>query len=76
MRKFLTILFIIFIASNNAVFAEGDLWDNFGDSNIYGQKPVSDKEFEQALESKKVRKNVIKISQKEKVFLKATKQNK
>ncbi|CDE60256.1 unknown [Fusobacterium sp. CAG:439] len=56
MRKFLTILFIIFIASNNAVFAEGDLWDNFGDSNIYGQKPVSDKEFEQALESKKGKK--------------------
>ena len=56
MRKFFIILFIIFIASNNAVFAEGDLWDNFGDTNVYGQKPVSDKEFEQALESKKGKK--------------------
>lgn len=56
MKKLLSILFIIFFASNNIVFAEGDLWDNFGDSNIYGQKPVSDKEFEQALESKKGKK--------------------
>ncbi len=38
------------------MFAEDDLWDNFGDSNVYGQTPVSDKEFEQALESKKGKK--------------------
>lgn len=56
MRKLLSILFIIFFASNNFVFADGDLWDNFGDTNVYGQKAVSDKEFEQALESKKGKK--------------------
>ena len=48
MRKFLTILFTILLATSNTAFAEGDLWDNFGDSNVYGQTPVSDKEFEQA----------------------------
>ena len=56
MRKILTILFIIIFSTSNAVFAEGDLWDNFGDTNVYGQTPVSDKEFEQALESKKGKK--------------------
>lgn len=55
-KKFLTILFIIIFSTSNAVFAEGDLWDNFGDTNVYGQTPVSDKEFEQALESKKGKK--------------------
>ena len=55
-EKFLTILFIIIFSTSNAVFAEGDLWDNFGDTNVYGQTPVSDKEFEQALESKKGKK--------------------
>jgi len=33
--------------------ADDGLWDNFGDSNVYGQKPVSQKDFEKALESKK-----------------------
>lgn len=56
MRKILTIIFIILLTSSEFAFAEGDLWDNFGDSNVYGQKPVSDKEFEQALESKKGKK--------------------
>lgn len=56
MRKIITIIFIILLTASDFAFAEGDLWDNFGDSNIYGQKPVSDKEFEQALESKKGKK--------------------
>lgn len=56
MRKIITIIFIILLTSSDFAFAEGDLWDNFGDSNVYGQKPVSDKEFEQALESKKGKK--------------------
>lgn len=43
----------ILIFGAGGAFAEGDLWDNFGDQNVYGQKAVTDKEFEEALESKK-----------------------
>ena len=53
MKKFLIMFFIILCASINTAYAEGDLWDNFGDTNVYGQKPVTDEEFEKALESKK-----------------------
>ena len=56
MKKFLTLLFAIIISAGNFALADGDLWDNFGDPNVYGQKPVSDKEFEQAIESKKGKK--------------------
>lgn len=56
MRKILTALFAIIFFAGNASFAEGEIWDYFGDQNVYGQKPVSDKEFEQALESKKKKK--------------------
>ena len=56
MKKLLIIIFSFIITSGSFAFAEGDLWDNYGDQNIYGQKPVSDKEFEQALESKKGKK--------------------
>lgn len=56
MRKILTIIFATIFLAGNAVFAEGEIWDYFGDQNVYGQKPVSDKEFEQALESKKKKK--------------------
>ena len=56
MRKIITILFAIIFFAGNASFAEGEMWDYFGDQNVYGQKPVSDKEFEQALESKKKKK--------------------
>lgn len=55
MKKFLTLLLIIF-ASSDLAFADGDLWDNFGDSNIYGQHAVSEKEFEKAVESKQKKK--------------------
>ncbi len=44
---------MIFLTGSNLAFADGDLWDNFGDQNSYGQKPVTDEEFERALESKK-----------------------
>ena len=54
MKKFLIILGIIFIGCN--VFAEGDLWDNFGDTDIYGQKAVTDQDFDKALESKQKKK--------------------
>lgn len=55
MKKFLLYLLIIIFSYNPAV-ADGDLWDNFGDQNTYGQQAVTDKEFEQALESKKRKK--------------------
>ena len=54
MKKILIILGIIFIGCN--VFAEGDLWDNFGDTDIYGQKAVTDQDFDKALESKQKKK--------------------
>lgn len=56
MRKVLTILLILLFSSANITFAEDDLWDNYGDTNVYGQKPVSEEEFQKALESKKGKK--------------------
>lgn len=56
MKKFLIFVFTVIFLMGNFTLAEGDLWDNFGDTNVYGQKTVSDKEFEQALESKKGKK--------------------
>lgn len=55
MRKFLVFMFI-FLFTTSAVFADGDLWDNFGDTNTYGQKAVSEQDFEKALESKQKKK--------------------
>lgn len=55
MKKFFK-FFIVFFLSANIVCAEDDLWDNFGDTNVYGQKAVSEQEFEKALESKQKKK--------------------
>lgn len=52
MKKILTTIFSLIIFSCGTAFAEGDLWDNYGDQHTYGQKAVSDKEFDKALESK------------------------
>ena len=38
MKRFVILLLLVFSA--NFAFADGDLWDNFGDSNTYGQKAV------------------------------------
>ena len=54
MRKIFVYVLILFFAGNLA-FADGDLWDNFGDQNTYGQKAVSDQDFQKALDSKKGR---------------------
>lgn len=54
MRKIFVLLFSLIIPFSSSVFAD-DLWDNFGDSNVYGQHSVSDEEFEKALETKKSR---------------------
>ncbi len=57
MRKFLTLIFgILILVTGNISYADGDLWDNFGDQNVYGQKPVSDEDFDKALESKQKKK--------------------
>lgn len=52
MRKILSLILILFFTSNLAI-ADGDLWDNFGDQNIYGQQAVSEQDFQKALDSKK-----------------------
>ena len=54
MKRFVILLLLVFSA--NFAFADGDLWDNFGDSNTYGQKAVSDQEFNKAIESKQKKK--------------------
>lgn len=54
MQKVIFTILSILLISANPVFAEGDLWENFGDQNAYGtSKYVSDKEFQQAIDSKK-----------------------
>lgn len=55
MKRFLLVLSALVISAN-FVFADGDLWDNFGDTNSYGQKPVTEQEFNKALESKQKKK--------------------
>ena len=57
MKKFLVSFISIILISGTPVLADGDLWDNFGDQNFYGQKAVSDKEFQDALDSKLRKKN-------------------
>lgn len=60
MKKVLPLLFVLILCGINPNFAlaEGDLWDNFGDSNFYGNdKAVSEKEFQDAINSKKGIKN-------------------
>ena len=54
MKKFFTTLVILLLSTNFTV--ADDLWDNYGDTNVYDQKNVTDEEFEKALESKKRKK--------------------
>lgn len=63
MKKFLLIMFSLIVITPHCALADdfgsgGDLWDNFGDQNEYGQKPVTDEEFEKVLEQKKKRYNI------------------
>lgn len=53
MKKLFLAILIITIANSGMVYADTDLWDNFGDQNYYGNKPVSDADFDKALASKK-----------------------
>lgn len=53
MKKVLISLISLFLISGTSALADGDLWDNFGDQNFYGnQQAVSDKQFQEALDSK------------------------
>lgn len=57
MKKIFLILFSIIFISSGCALADGDLWDNMsGDHNAYGQKPVSDEEFNSVVEKLKEKK--------------------
>ena len=56
MRKIFAIIFTILFFIGNFALADGDLWDNFGDQNTYGQQAVTDQDFQKALDSKKGKK--------------------
>ena len=71
MKKYLVLLFSIFILANIPVFSD-DLWDNYGDHNAYGkQQFVSDQDFDKAVESKKRKKKRDKNVPKGEAFHKA-----
>lgn len=52
MKKFFIIFYVFLLVSSNFVFADDDMWDNYMDPNVYGQKAVSQEEFDKALEQK------------------------
>ena len=52
MQKVLSLVLVLLLTGSNLVYADGDLWDNFGDHNVYGTKAVSDKDVEKAIEIK------------------------
>lgn len=55
MKKLILCATVLILTSLGTVaVADGDLWDNFGDQNQYGtSKYVSDKDFQNALDSKR-----------------------
>ena len=59
MKKILLVIFGILVLTNctSVKASEGDMWDYFGDQNVYGQKPVSDKEFEETVKELEEKKN-------------------
>ncbi len=52
MKKILAVIFSLFLFSNGISLADTDLWDSFGDTDVYGQKSVSDEDFDKAIKSK------------------------
>ncbi len=56
MKRMYLILFLLFLLSGGCAFADGDLWDNYGDNNAYGQKAVSDEEFNSVVDKLKEKK--------------------
>lgn len=57
MKKFAILLTMVFYFVCPYAMAEGDLWDNYGDQNTYGQKPVTDKEFNSTIDRLLEKKN-------------------
>ena len=54
MKKLFIVFLSLLISGCNFAFAEGELWDNFGDQNFYNTKKyVSDKDFQKAIDVKK-----------------------
>jgi len=54
MKKIIPLILIYLMTNTgNIAFADGDLWDNFGDQNFYGTKAVSEKDFDKAINAKK-----------------------
>jgi len=56
MKKLIAVIFSILFFSTTGALADGDLWDNYGDNNAYGQKAVSDEEFKNVVEKLKEKK--------------------
>lgn len=65
MKKLLTLFLILFINTTTLTLASDDLWDNFGDQNVYGQKAVSDKEFNSIIDKLKNKKKKPKVKDKD-----------
>ncbi|MBP3925430.1 hypothetical protein J6E39_09370 [bacterium] len=61
MKKNFALFFILLLfclpVNSEEFSTSGDMWDNFADQNTYGQKPVTDEEFDKALKKKKIKKN-------------------
>lgn len=57
MKRLFLIVFTIILISGGCAYADGDLWDNMsGDHNSYGQKAVSDEEFNSVVDKLKEKK--------------------
>lgn len=65
MKKLLILFLILFINTTTLTLASDDLWDNFGDQNVYGQKAVSDKEFNSIIDKLKNKKKKPKVKDKD-----------
>ena len=56
MKKSISLIFFVLCLCSAPAFADGDLWDNYGDNNAYGQKAISDEEFNKTIEKLKEKK--------------------
>ena len=56
MKRIFLVLCSLFLLCSGYALADGDLWDNYGDNNAYGQKPVTDEEFNSVVDKLKEKK--------------------